>query len=164
MSGVQRAFTVAAYPDPAHEDLAHGNSAHADAAHRKWAHADGAHGNWVHGNWVHAGSVYVDSALGPVRLTPVERLPEPVEQVAPGSLPAPMPGTVLRVDAKSGEPIAAGQPVITLEAMKMEHQIVSPAAGIVAALNVTPGRQVEAGAVLAVIEEMGATDDPAGEA
>ncbi|MBO3747862.1 ATP-grasp domain-containing protein [Streptosporangiaceae bacterium NEAU-GS5] len=103
-------------------------------------------------------AVHVDSILGPVRLTPVERLPEPVEQVAPGSLPAPMPGTVLRVEVKPGDEVAAGQPVITLEAMKMEHQIVSPAAGVVATLNASPGLQVEAGAILAVIEELSAEE------
>jgi propionyl-CoA carboxylase alpha chain len=99
------------------------------------------------------GLVHVDSPLGPVRLAPVERLPEPVEQVVPGSLLAPMPGTVLRVEVKQGDTVTAGQPVIVLEAMKMEHQIVSSASGRLSALNVTPGQQVEAGAVLAVIEE-----------
>ncbi|MFF5207380.1 acetyl/propionyl/methylcrotonyl-CoA carboxylase subunit alpha [Streptosporangium sp. NPDC000396] len=99
------------------------------------------------------GVTHVDSPLGGVRLTPLARLPEPVEHVAPGSLLAPMPGTVLRVDVKPGEPVTAGQVVVVLEAMKMEHQITAPAAGTVSALNVAPGRQVEAGAVLAVIEE-----------
>ncbi|WP_447189568.1 acetyl/propionyl/methylcrotonyl-CoA carboxylase subunit alpha [Streptosporangium sp. G12] len=96
---------------------------------------------------------HVDSPLGSVRLTPLPRLPEPVEHVLPGSLVAPMPGTVLRVDVKAGETVGAGQVVVVLEAMKMEHRIAAPAPGTVAAVNVTPGRQVEAGAVLAVIEE-----------
>ncbi|GAA3447854.1 acetyl/propionyl/methylcrotonyl-CoA carboxylase subunit alpha [Planomonospora venezuelensis] len=101
----------------------------------------------------HGGVTYVDSPLGSVRLTPLPRLPEPVERLAPGSLLAPMPGTVLRVEVKSGEPVAAGQVVVVLEAMKMEHRITAPAGGTVAELNTAPGRQVEAGAVLAVIEE-----------
>ncbi|GII27227.1 acetyl/propionyl-CoA carboxylase subuit alpha [Planotetraspora mira] len=99
------------------------------------------------------GLVHVDSPLGPVRLAPVERLPEPVEQVVPGSLLAPMPGTVLRIEVEQGDTVTAGQPVIVLEAMKMEHRIVSSASGRLSVLNVAPGRQVEAGAVLAVIEE-----------
>ncbi|MGJ6965697.1 acetyl/propionyl/methylcrotonyl-CoA carboxylase subunit alpha [Streptosporangium sp. G11] len=99
------------------------------------------------------GVTHVDSPLGSVRLTPLDRLPEPVEHVLPGSLVAPMPGTVLRVDVKPGETVGAGQVVVVLEAMKMEHRISAPAPGTVAAVNVTPGRQVEAGAVLAVIEE-----------
>ncbi len=96
--------------------------------------------------------VYVDSALGPVRLTPVERLPEPAAHVTPGALPAPMPGTVLRVEVKPGDVVEAGQPVVVLEAMKMEHLVVSPASGTVTALHVTPGAQIEAGVPLAVIE------------
>ncbi|MEV7969571.1 biotin carboxylase N-terminal domain-containing protein [Sphaerisporangium sp. NPDC088356] len=99
------------------------------------------------------GSLYVDSPLGSVRLVPLPRLPEPVVSIAPGSLLAPMPGTVLRVEVTSGAAVTAGQPILTLEAMKMEHQISAPAAGVVSELNVTPGRQVEAGALLAVIEE-----------
>ncbi|MFF3442533.1 acetyl/propionyl/methylcrotonyl-CoA carboxylase subunit alpha [Streptosporangium sp. NPDC002721] len=99
------------------------------------------------------GVTHVDSPLGSVRLTPLARLPEPVEHVLPGSLVAPMPGTVLRVDVKAGEAVGAGQVVVVLEAMKMEHRIAASAPGTVAAVNVTPGRQVEAGAVLAVIEE-----------
>ncbi|MEN3538269.1 biotin carboxylase N-terminal domain-containing protein [Microbispora sp. ZYX-F-249] len=98
------------------------------------------------------GVVHVDSALGPVRLTPVERLPEPAGHVTPGALPAPMPGTVLRVEVKPGDVVEPGQPVVVLEAMKMEHLVVSPASGTVTALHVTPGAQVEAGVPLAVIE------------
>ncbi|MEW9529779.1 biotin carboxylase N-terminal domain-containing protein [Microbispora sp. NPDC049125] len=99
------------------------------------------------------GAVHVDSPLGPVRLTPVDPLPEPAEEVAPGSLLAPMPGTVLRVDVGPGDTVAAGQPVLVLEAMKMEHRIVAPVPGTVSALNAAPGLRVEAGVVLAVIEE-----------
>ncbi|GAA0433010.1 acetyl/propionyl-CoA carboxylase subuit alpha [Acrocarpospora corrugata] len=99
------------------------------------------------------GATYVDSALGSVRLTPLDRLPEPVEQVAPGSLPAPMPGTVLRVEVKAGDPVSQGQPVVVLEAMKMEHRILAPAEGVVAELNVAVGDHVEGGAVLAVIQK-----------
>ncbi|MEU0485852.1 biotin/lipoyl-containing protein, partial [Streptosporangium sp. NPDC006013] len=99
------------------------------------------------------GVTHVDSPLGSVRLTPLERLPVPVEQVLPGSLLAPMPGTVLRIDVKPGERVGGGQVVVVLEAMKMEHRITAPAPGTVAAVNVAPGRQVEAGFVLVVIEE-----------
>ncbi|GIH24097.1 acetyl/propionyl-CoA carboxylase subuit alpha [Acrocarpospora phusangensis] len=101
----------------------------------------------------HPGATYVDSALGPVRLTPVDRLPEPVGKAAPGSLPAPMPGTVLRVEVKAGDPVSQGQPVVVLEAMKMEHRILAPAEGVVAELNVAPGDHVEGGTVLAVIQK-----------
>ncbi|GGK66882.1 acetyl/propionyl-CoA carboxylase subuit alpha [Sphaerisporangium melleum] len=101
----------------------------------------------------HPGEVDVDAPQGSVRLVPLPRLPEPVARVAPGSLLAPMPGTVLRVEVAAGARVAAGQPILILEAMKMEHSVRAPATGVVSALNVAPGRQVEAGAVLAVIEE-----------
>ncbi|XVQ14446.1 acetyl/propionyl/methylcrotonyl-CoA carboxylase subunit alpha [Spirillospora sp. CA-255316] len=99
------------------------------------------------------GEVYVDSPLGPVALRALPRFADPSDLVAPGSLLAPMPGTVVRVETEPGAAVAEGQTLLVLEAMKMEHRIAAPAAGIVAELNVAAGRQVEAGAVLAVIFE-----------
>jgi propionyl-CoA carboxylase alpha chain len=97
--------------------------------------------------------VHVDSVLGPVTLTPVERLPDPAEQVMPGTLVAPMPGSVVRVAVAEGDTVRRGQPIVYLEAMKMEHAVVAPADGVVTALHAQAGRQVEAGAVLAVVTE-----------
>ncbi|WP_216216522.1 acetyl/propionyl/methylcrotonyl-CoA carboxylase subunit alpha [Amycolatopsis aidingensis] len=97
------------------------------------------------------GLVAVDSPLGPVSLTPLPRFADPDAQLAAGSLLAPMPGTVLRVAVSEGDSVTAGEPLLWLEAMKMEHQITAPADGVVAELPVTAGRQVELGAVLAVV-------------
>jgi propionyl-CoA carboxylase alpha chain len=94
---------------------------------------------------------WVDSALGSVALTPVPRLPEPVASAQPGSLVAPMPGGVVRVEASAGQRVSAGQPVLVLEAMKMEHVIVAPADGLLAEVLVSRGDQVEAGDVLATV-------------
>jgi acyl-CoA carboxylase subunit alpha len=99
------------------------------------------------------GLVCVDSALGPVSLTPVERFADPSAQVAAGSLLAPMPGTVTRVAVGEGDRVAEGQPLLWMEAMKMEHTIAAPAAGVVTELPVSAGEQVEVGAVLAVVKE-----------
>ncbi|WP_433430867.1 biotin carboxylase N-terminal domain-containing protein [Nonomuraea sp. CA-141351] len=99
------------------------------------------------------GKVYVDHAGGCAELTPVPRLPEPVEHVAPGSLLAPMPGSVLRVEVEPGERVVKGQAVLVLEAMKMEHRIAAPSDGVVSGVHVEKGQQVEAGAVLAIIQE-----------
>ncbi|WP_156754381.1 acetyl/propionyl/methylcrotonyl-CoA carboxylase subunit alpha [Actinokineospora pegani] len=96
-------------------------------------------------------SVWVESALGPVALSVVERFPDPADQVAAGSLLAPMPGTVVRVAARVGDTVAAGQPLLWLEAMKMEHRIVAPADGVVDELPVAVGDQVDVGRVLAVV-------------
>ncbi|MFG3117289.1 acetyl/propionyl/methylcrotonyl-CoA carboxylase subunit alpha [Streptomyces sp. NPDC048197] len=89
-----------------------------------------------------------------VALTALPRFTDPSEQRAPGSLLAPMPGTVVRVaeGLTEGAAVTAGQPLIWLEAMKMEHRISSPAAGTLTALHAAVGRQVEVGALLAVVD------------
>jgi pyruvate carboxylase subunit A/propionyl-CoA carboxylase alpha chain len=63
-----------------------------------------------------------------------------------------MPGSVIRVGAAVGDKVKAGQPLIWLEAMKMEHTITAPGAGVLAELNVAAGQQVDVGAVLARID------------
>lgn len=98
-------------------------------------------------------AVYVDSDLGAVALQAVPPLVEPGTRIAPGSLVAPMPGTIVRVEVEQGAAVTVGQPLVVLEAMKMEHRITAPASGIVTELNVDEGRQVQAGVVLAVIEQ-----------
>ena len=98
------------------------------------------------------GLTCVDSALGPVALRPSGRFADPASQLVAGSLLAPMPGTVVRVGAKVGQQVTAGQPLLWLEAMKMEHVISAPAAGILAELPVAAGQQVEVGSVLAVVK------------
>jgi propionyl-CoA carboxylase alpha chain len=98
------------------------------------------------------GLVCVDSGLGGVAFRPVPRFADPVSQVAAGSLLAPMPGTVARVGVTVGERVAAGQPLLWVEAMKMEHVISAPAAGIVAELPVAAGQQVQVGSMLAVVK------------
>jgi propionyl-CoA carboxylase alpha chain len=97
-------------------------------------------------------AVFVDSALGSVTLRALPRFADPESQMAPGSLLAPMPGTVIRVLAEPGAAVAEGQPLVVLEAMKMEHRIAAPASGVLTELNVREGQQVRASAVLAVID------------
>jgi propionyl-CoA carboxylase alpha chain len=97
------------------------------------------------------GLICVDSGLGPVALRPVPRFANPVSQAAAGSLLAPMPGTIARLGVAAGEQVVAGQPLLWLEAMKMEHVISAPAAGTVTELPVAAGQQVEVGSVLAVV-------------
>jgi biotin carboxyl carrier protein len=71
-----------------------------------------------------------------------------LEAVPDGSLQAPMPGTVLRVDVHEGEDVAEGQALVVLEAMKMELAVSAPAAGTVAAVLVAPGDLVSRGQAL----------------
>jgi acetyl-CoA/propionyl-CoA carboxylase biotin carboxyl carrier protein len=70
----------------------------------------------------------------------------------PVDLVAPMPGAVIAVHAAVGDDVVAGDPVVTLEAMKMEHAVVAPMDGVLAELAAQPGDQVSRGQVLAVID------------
>jgi propionyl-CoA carboxylase alpha chain len=99
----------------------------------------------------HDGTSYVDSALGSVALTAAPRFADPDAALAAGSLVAPMPGTVVRLAVQAGDAVKAGDPLLWLEAMKMEHRIAAPADGVVTALPVTVGQQVEVGTILAVV-------------
>lgn len=65
-----------------------------------------------------------------------------------GSLRAPMPGLVLRVDAAPGQQVTAGAGLVVLEAMKMENELKAPAAATVRMVLVQPGQVVEKGQVL----------------
>jgi 3-methylcrotonyl-CoA carboxylase alpha subunit len=69
------------------------------------------------------------------------------------SLEAPMPGIVVKVLVSEGEEVRAQQPLLVLEAMKMEQPIVAPYAGVVTSLPFTEGAMVSGGAVLAELEE-----------
>jgi geranyl-CoA carboxylase alpha subunit len=69
-----------------------------------------------------------------------------------GRLRAAMTGRVVAVSVSAGETVSAGQPLVTLEAMKMEHVHVAPVAGVVRAVHVDAGAQVSAGHVVAEIE------------
>ena len=97
--------------------------------------------------------VDVDSPHGHTALRKVPRFTDPADQTRPGSLLAPMPGTVVSVAATPGARVTAGEPVLVLEAMKMQHTVTAPSDGVVAEVNVEPGAQVAAGAVLAIVEE-----------
>ncbi len=87
-------------------------------------------------------------------LTALPRFPDPTTHHAPGSLLAPMPGTVVRVaeGLTEGATVEAGQPLLWLEAMKMEHRVTAPATGTLTALNAVPGQQVTVGSLLAVVQ------------
>jgi propionyl-CoA carboxylase alpha chain len=100
---------------------------------------------------VHGAQVEVDSPLGAVSLRWQDPLPEPRAVLAAGAMVAPMPGAVVRVSVTQGQLVAAGDEVLVLEAMKMEHRVLAPTAGTVASVAVAQGDQVAAGTVLAVV-------------
>jgi acetyl-CoA/propionyl-CoA carboxylase, biotin carboxylase, biotin carboxyl carrier protein len=70
----------------------------------------------------------------------------------PAELLAPMPGSVTAVHHAAGDHVDAGDPVVTLEAMKMEHAVVAPVDGVLGEIAVRPGDQVTRGQLLAVVE------------
>jgi len=94
---------------------------------------------------------YVDSALGCTSLHETERFPDPSALAEAGSLLAPMPGSVVRIEVTEGAPVTAGAAIIVLEAMKMEHTVRAPADGLVTSISVAAGDQVDSGQVLAVV-------------
>jgi propionyl-CoA carboxylase alpha chain len=66
-----------------------------------------------------------------------------------------MPGTVVRVadGLTAGTPVKAGETLLWLEAMKMQHEITAPVTGTLTALSAVPGQQVEPGMLLAVVQK-----------
>jgi propionyl-CoA carboxylase alpha chain len=110
----------------------------------------------------YSNAVHVDSALGSAVFRPVERFPGKEHQRPSGSLVAPMPGTVVKVLAAPGDTVTKGDPVVVIEAMKMEHTIGAAGDGTVAEVLVEVGRQVDIDQVIAVITAAG--DSEHGEA
>ncbi len=86
----------------------------------------------------------------PLRLLP--RFPEPQARIAEGATVAPMPGTVVRVAVEPGQDVEPGAELLVLEAMKMEHRVLTAGGGKITEVLVRPGEQVDAGDVLAVVE------------
>jgi biotin carboxyl carrier protein len=64
---------------------------------------------------------------------------------------APIPGTIIRYLVKEGDAIKEGSPMVILEAMKMENEIVAPVSGKVKTLSFKAGDKVPGGAILAII-------------
>ncbi|MCX6396235.1 MAG: acetyl/propionyl-CoA carboxylase subunit alpha [Propionibacteriales bacterium] len=95
--------------------------------------------------------VHVDSGRGAASFRVQPRFVDPADQVSAGSLLAPMPGTVIAVPVETGAEVEAGQTLLVLEAMKMQHSISAPGDGVVE-IAVKVGQQVSAGDVLAVVQ------------
>jgi 3-methylcrotonyl-CoA carboxylase alpha subunit len=74
-----------------------------------------------------------------------------------GGLEAPMPGVVTKVLVAQGDRVQRGQPLVAVEAMKMEHMVRAPRDGQVKAVRVKQGELVGGGAALLELEETGAS-------
>ncbi|MBP9086868.1 MAG: ATP-grasp domain-containing protein [Kofleriaceae bacterium] len=97
-------------------------------------------------------TIWIGSEGRLVRLVEAPRFVEPGAASVQGGLTAPMPGKVIRVVVKQGALVAAGDALLILEAMKMEHTIRAPTAGLLTHLYAAVGDQIEADKLLAVIE------------
>ena len=100
------------------------------------------------------------AAPAPVSTAPAPAAPAaaapaaPAAAAAPGAgeaVNAPMPGTILDVMVKAGDPVKNGQALVVLEAMKMENEILAPRDGTVAQVVTTKGAVVDTGAPLVVL-------------
>lgn len=90
-------------------------------------------------------------AAAPVAAAAPAAAPAPAVSGA-GVVAAPMVGKIMSVCVKEGDTVTAGQVLLTFEAMKMENEVMAPAAGTVSKVFVTVGAQIEAGVPLVQID------------
>ena len=90
----------------------------------------------------------------PEVLTPIEAIEAAAAAAVegPSRIEAPIPGKVVKVHVAVGDEVAAGQPLVVLEAMKMENELTAGQSGTVTVVHAEPGRTVDAGAVLVELE------------
>ena len=100
---------------------------------------------------VHLGDVVVEASINGRRMAGGDGGGGRADSGA-SRLTAPMPGKVVRVLVAPGDQVEARQPLVVVEAMKMENELTAPRAGAVTDVPVTEGMSVEAGRLLAVIE------------
>jgi propionyl-CoA carboxylase alpha chain len=98
-------------------------------------------------------TVDVDCLDGHTALAREPRFIDPSTTAPTGSLVAPMPGSVVSIAVAEGDAVTEGQPLLVLEAMKMQHTVLAPSAGTISTLPVAIGQQVAGGDVLIVVEE-----------
>ena len=99
-------------------------------------------------------TVFVHSPFGSDDLAVVPRFLPAAGAESEGALTAPMPGVVVRVHVAAGDKVAPDDPLVVLEAMKMEHTVRASDPGVVSDVRVSVGDQVAGGDVVAVLEDL----------
>lgn len=102
-----------------------------------------------------AAPVQSAAAPAPVAAPAAAAAPAPVAAPVAGegtTVTAPMPGTILDIKASVGDAVKKGQPIMVLEAMKMENDIVAPCDGTITSILVTKGASVNSSDALATIK------------
>ena len=95
---------------------------------------------------------WVQGPAGEVRLAEVPRFPEPERERVAGGYLAPMPGRIVSVNVSPGQQVTAGEVLVIVEAMKMEHMITCAEDGVVTEVRIVADEQVAAGHVLLVVD------------
>ncbi len=98
-------------------------------------------------------AVFVHTRELDVALRRKARFPEKSSAVPTGGCVSPMPGKIIELRVAEGDRVQAGQVLLIMEAMKMEHSVTAPQEGTVTSLSVAAGDQVDADALLAVVAE-----------
>jgi propionyl-CoA carboxylase alpha chain len=109
---------------------------------------------WRVARYTGDGRLFVDGDTGSATFTEVPRFPEPEQAGAQGSLSAPLPGTVVALFVAVGDEVKAGQELLVIEAMKIQHVVRADRAGRVESLPAPAGSTVDVGAVLVVFAEV----------
>jgi acetyl/propionyl-CoA carboxylase alpha subunit len=102
--------------------------------------------------WIDADRWHLHGAFGNCSLRKAPRFPPAASQAARPNAQAPMPGSIRRIFVTQGQTVAAGDALVVLEAMKMEHTIVAAQAGVVREVFVREGQTIGANAVLVEID------------
>jgi propionyl-CoA carboxylase alpha chain len=105
--------------------------------------------------WVrrYGDDVYVNSTLGQTVARELPRFPDRGVAATAAGLTAPVPGRIVAVEVAIGDVVTAGQTLVVMEAMKVEHRITAPAEGKVVELHVVEGDNVDAHQTLVRLEQ-----------
>jgi len=113
---------------------------------------EGAH-RWRARISVDGDRTYVHTSQFSIGLVRKPRFPDKSQAVPPGGCVAPMPGKIIELRVAEGDSVQAGQVLMIMEAMKMEHSVTAPQDGTVGQILVTAGDQVDADALLVLVAE-----------
>lgn len=97
------------------------------------------------------GAVAAPAPVAPVVAPAAPAAPAPATPAGADAMPSPMPGNILRILVNVGDTVTENQPLMILEAMKMENEIVAAKAGVVAGIHVKEGQVVNPGDALITI-------------
>jgi 3-methylcrotonyl-CoA carboxylase alpha subunit len=111
---------------------------------------EGAH-RWRARISVDGDRTYVHTSQFSIGLVRKPRFPDKSQVVPPGGCVAPMPGKIIELRVAEGDSVQAGQVLMIMEAMKMEHSVTAPQDGTVGQILVTAGDQVDADALLVLV-------------